>query len=372
MKTSNKPVDGRQTLGYLARQAHALLLSKLPSPGNILRLQRKDERCATTVAPVNDDLILDCALFCHSHMPGRVGVLSNDANLKLKVMAEHMPALSLRKEDRFRHLAAAVHHDLPAHLGLEGAFSAPQTQSQTHSSVSAEDDDDDDMDMAMDSEEAAHARPTHQPADPGLAEALLSSITTALSQLLPSMVYQSLCESLGHDTADHFLRRMPPVHRWNAATALTVLEKHWSSLEHLWDNTQAVPEPALSPSGSSSSRWSSPAKKEVTAPAADGLGVPRSQMRNIRLSTLPSLAAVFGGSTNNSKSPSVLLASYASQSAASEWRVSYWSTFWNDLELLLLRGRLLQGKQIDGAGDAREAATHLLTQWRTQAGSEQS
>lgn len=387
LKASTKPVDGHRQLGYLARSAHTFLLQQASSTTttSLFRLQRKSEKhAADLVAPTNDALILDCALFFHQSLPGRVGVLSNDNNLCIQVLAEQMPALSLKKRDAFPDLLQALHPDLPALFGVAlqdksdaHAHQSAQPAARMHSVVGHED-----MDMMDGSPASSLAADTTTTPDD-----LLSSISNTLSQILPYAVYTECVAAQGQDTTDHLLRHRRPPEQWNAAQALEVLEKHWSSLEHLWD-THVEEDPgtdylasrassSLSSPGSAASRWSPQTPTSSTRrPAEDGLGLTRSQMRDFRQSSLRSMMVLMSGSSSSDKKANATgsnnsLASYATAKPDS-WRAAHWSTLWVDLELLLLRGRLLRGNKrkdesMTHPSDQRQLVVTLLQDWRRQA-----
>lgn len=306
------------------------------------------------VAPNNDDLVLDCALFFHSALPGRIGVISNDANLRLKVIAEQLPALSLSPTDSFTILLTALHPDLPAQFGLQPE--AKQIDPVKHF---------DEEDMPM-----SDAPPVADIDDP---DTLLAIISFTLNNHLPRIVHQQLVKALDQDTVEHLLRHFPPVDRWNSSTSLKVLEKHWSSLEYLWGDTEPVALSQAASGGTSVSQWSAAAttsKQPSQRLASDGLGLSRSQMRDFRQSSIPSLISLLEGTPSKSKKSSTRsqvngasLSTYALGDHPASWSAAQWSTLWVDLELLLLRGRLLDDSLKSSA--SRATAQQWLQKWRT-------
>lgn len=301
------------------------------------------------MAPTNDALILDCALFFNQLLPNRVGVLSNDQNLCIQALAEHLPAISLQKRDGFQHLLLAIHPDLPAQFG----FTSVQTSSESTSTRVYAPSFDDDMNMA-------DGQPATIPEDMS-PEGLISTIGTSLSNILPESVYRNLARVQDQETTEHLLRRYPPHDRWNAATALEILEKYWSSLEHLWDTHI---EQGASGHSSSASRWSSSASNGTNLVLAeDGLGLPRTQLRSFREGTLRPLAALLGSPQYKNCTS---LASYL-QSNPESWRPAQWSMLWVDLELLLVRGRLLECGKETTEKNPRLLAIQWLQEWKNQA-----
>jgi len=269
------------------------------------------------------------------------GLISNDHNLRIKALAHGLPALGIQKNDDGSALVTEINPSLLAVLGYP--TTKPFQSIDLPSAVPQFDEDIilDDLPPSIPYSTTMSASAnnipsissaTHFHLSPQSAPDFITSISEALSRLLPQAIEYHLIKSTDPFTASHLLRSYPHLQTWTAAISLTALTTTFSSLENLW----LLPEAPLE--GSAASRWASTSKPTNT------------NIRAVRTS-VQDLRTVFGNERNGKSS-------YALKKNVREWDRSCWMGFVYDLETLLVKGTLLDGSGQENIGKG------LVSEWR--------
>jgi hypothetical protein len=147
---------------------------------------------------------------------------------------------------------------------------------------------------------------------------LLSDISIQLASLIRLPLYAHFVNLLGHDTATFMLRSHPDYSTWTASTCLRLVQQHWATLEPLF---------LLQPASAQRSKW---AKQEPDTTYRHRSAI-KDALENLRQTFDPRR------STNGNLSNS-----YAALAASPDrWTARHWTTFLQDLELVLIKGELL-------------------------------
>lgn len=123
-------------------------------------------------------------------------------------------------------------------------------------------------------------------------ERIINRIAIAVGEILRKPVYHQLVKTLGQTDADHLLRSCADYKTWNVGHTLSLIERHWASLEDLWSESRGE---ADRRQGSVASRWSSPSKQSSSAAEKKLHGLTRNQLRTFRQEGLPNLRGVLSG-----------------------------------------------------------------------------